>query len=163
MTGVQTCALPICWEEQRRIPSYSVFNIARLKWEKRFELYHSGITKLEEIEDLTPFSEGQRFQILSEKNPQIIIKKDKIQSFLSTLKYPIYHLDFETFQQSIPQWKGISPYEQIPFQYSLHIDYGDGRLEHKEFLAQEGSDPREELVKSLLQDIPQDEIGRAHV
>lgn len=155
-------ACEYCWEEQRGIPDYSVFNIARLKWEKRFELYHSGITKLEEIEDLTPFNEGQRFQILSEKNPQIIIKKDKIQSFLSTLKYPIYHLDFETFQQSIPQWKGISPYEQIPFQYSLHIDYGDGRLEHREFLAKEGSDPREALVKSLLQDIPQDVMLMAY-
>lgn len=155
-------ACEYCWEEQRKIPDYSVFNIARLKWEKRFELYHLGITKLEEIEDLTPFNEGQRFQILSEKNPQIIIKKDKIQSFLSTLKYPIYHLDFETFQQSIPQWKGISPYEQIPFQYSLHIDYGDGRLEHREFLAKEGSDPREALVKSLLQDIPQDVMLMAY-
>lgn len=155
-------ACEYCWEEQRGIPDYSVFNIARLKWEKRFELYHSGITKLEEIEDLTPFNEGQRFQILSEKNPQIIIKKDKIQSFLSTLKYPIYHLDFETFQQSIPQWKGISPYEQIPFQYSLHIDYGDGRLEHREFLAKEGSDPREALVKSLLKDIPQDVMLMAY-
>lgn len=155
-------ACEYCWEEQRKIPDYSVFNIARLKWEKRFELYHLGITKLEEIEDLTPFNEGQRFQILSEKNPQIIIKKDKIQSFLSTLKYPIYHLDFETFQQSIPQWKGISPYEQIPFQYSLHIDYGDGRLEHREFLAKEGSDPREALVKSLLKDIPQDVMLMAY-
>lgn len=155
-------ACEYCWDIQRKIPSYSVFNLAKLKWEKRFELYHSGITKLEEIKDLSPFSEGQRLQILSEKNPQVVIKKDKIAQFLSTLKYPIYHLDFETFQQSIPQWKGVSPYEQIPFQYSLHIDYGNGKLEHREFLAQEGSDPRGELVKSLLKDIPQDVMVMAY-
>lgn len=155
-------ACEYCWEVQRKIPSYSVFDIARLKWEKRFELYYSGIIKLEEIEDLRGFSEGQRLQILCERDPKITIKKDKIATFLSTLKYPIYHLDFETFQQSIPKWKGISPYEQIPFQFSLHIDYGDGRLEHKEFLAKEGEDPRRGLAEHLLEYIPQDVMLMAY-
>ena len=62
--------------------------------------------------------------------------------FLSTLTYPIYHLDFETFQQAVPQWSGISPYQQIPFQYSLHIEHANGELEHREFLAPAGADPR---------------------
>ena len=148
-------ACEYCWSEQRKIPDYSVFNLSRLAWKKRFELYCSGIVKLEDIKDLSTFSKGQQLQILSETNPQIFIDKEKIAEFLNKLVYPIYHLDFETFQQSIPQWKGISPYEQIPFQYSLHIDYGDGRLEHKEFLAQEGKDPREQLALRLLEDIPQ--------
>lgn len=155
-------ACEYCWVEQRKIPSYSVFDIARLKWEKRFELYHRGIVRLEDIDDLGGFNEGQRLQILCEKTLQITIKKEKIKEFLSALRYPIYHLDFETFQQSVPQWRGVSPYEQIPFQYSLHIDYGDGKLEHREFLATEGMDPREELAKRLLVDIPQDVMVMAY-
>ena len=155
-------ACEYCWSEQRKIPDYSVFNLSRLAWKKRFELYYSGIVKLEDIKDLSTFSKGQQLQILSETNPQIFIDKEKIAEFLNKLVYPIYHLDFETFQQSIPQWKGISPYEQIPFQYSLHIDYGDGRLEHKEFLAQEGKDPREQLALRLLEDIPQNVMLMAY-
>ncbi len=84
------------------------------------------------------------------------IDKEAIEAFVSTLTYPIYHLDFETFQQAIPEWKGISPFMQIPFQYSLHIEYEDGRLEHREFLAEDGTDPRALLARKLCEDIPRD-------
>ena len=70
------------------------------------------------------------------------------------MSYPIYHLDFETFQQAIPEFVGLSPYAQIPFQYSLHIEYEDGTLKHKEFLAPDGVDPREQIAKRLVEDIP---------
>ena len=50
--------------------------------------------------------------------------------------------------------KGISPYQQIPFQYSLHVEQGDGTLEHKEFLAEVGVDPRRALAEQLVRDIP---------
>ncbi|HIC40778.1 MAG TPA: DUF2779 domain-containing protein [Piscirickettsiaceae bacterium] len=70
------------------------------------------------------------------------------------LTYPLYHFDFETFQQPIPEFKGVSPFQQIPFQYSLHIEYEDKPPEHKEFLGKEGLDPRESLVKKLIEDIP---------
>lgn len=43
---------------------------------------------------------------------------------------------------------------QIPFQYSLHIEQADGSLEHKEFLAKEGTDPRREIAEALCRDIP---------
>ncbi len=45
---------------------------------------------------------------------------------------------------------------QIPFQYSLHIEYEDGRLEHREFLAEDGTDPRALLARKLCEDIPRD-------
>lgn len=45
---------------------------------------------------------------------------------------------------------------QIPFQYSLHIEYEDGTLEHREYLAEDGSDPRELLAQKLCEDIPRE-------
>ena len=90
------------------------------------------------------------------------IDVDAIKDFLGTLSYPIYHLDFETFQMAVPEWEGCRPYEQIPFQYSLHIEYEDGKLEHKEFLAKEGTDPRRALAESLCNDIPMDVCGLAY-
>ena len=78
-----------------------------------------------------------------------------MREFLSTLSYPLYHLDFETFQSAIPLWCGAKPYEQTPFQYSLHIDKGDGsEPEHKEFLLEFFCDPRRALAESLVRDIP---------
>ncbi len=88
-------------------------------------------------------------------NQEPYIDKDGIRDFLNTLSYPLYFLDFETMQQVIPQYKGTSPYDQIPFQYSLHyIEHEGGELKHKEFLAESGVDPCRAIAERLCEDIP---------
>ncbi len=145
-----------CWKVQRDIPDYSVVNIFNLGSKKQIELYEQGIVKIEDIPDDLPMTAPQKQKVENWKSQASYIDKESIEGFLDTLTYPIYHLDFETFQQAIPEWKGISPYQQIPFQYSLHIEHADGTLEHKEFLAEDGSDPRYELAQRLVEDIPPD-------
>ena len=145
-----------CWREQRGIPEYSVFNISRLRSDKKFELYKSGVVKFEDIKELDKFNASQQIQIRSELSKEQIIDKEAIKEFLDTLSYPLYHLDFETFQQAVPEFIGLSPYEQIPFQFSIHKDNGNGNLEHFEFLAEVGADPRYELALNLIKFIPQD-------
>ncbi|WP_321779372.1 DUF2779 domain-containing protein [Sulfurimonas sp.] len=145
-----------CWRVQRKIPEYSMFNIFNLGSKKQIELYEQGIVNIEDISDDYPVTAIQKQKVQNWKEQATYIDKEKIKDFLDTLSYPIYHLDFETFQQAIPEWKGISPYQQIPFQYSLHIEHEDGRLEHKEFLAIDGIDLRFELAKKLVKDIPTD-------
>lgn len=149
-----TCdAMGYCWSH---IPDYSIFDISRLKTDRKFELYKNGILNFTDIQNISQFSHSQQLQIKAELEQTEIINKTYIKAFLDSLTYPIYHLDFETFQQAIPQWKGVNPYMQIPFQYSLHIEYENGTLEHKEFLAEDGVDPRYELAKRLVEDIPCD-------
>jgi len=145
-----------CWREQRSIPEYSVFDISRLRSDKKFELYKSGIVKFEDIKELDKFNASQQIQIRSELSKEQIIDKEAIKEFLNTLSYPLYHLDFETFQQAVPEFIGLRPYEQIPFQFSIHKDDGKGNLEHFEFLAEVGADPRYELALNLIKFIPQD-------
>lgn len=133
----------------------SVFNIARLDSRKKFALYHSGIVGFSDIRDFSAFNDKQRLQIKCALERKVYIDKDAIHAFLATLRYPIYHLDFESFTEAVPSFDGERPYMQVPFQYSLHIDYGDSRLEHREFLADCEGDPRESLAESLVQNIPQ--------
>ena len=152
-----TCdALEYCWRKQRGIPEYSIFDISGLRSKKKFELYKSGIVKFEDIKELDKFNASQQIQIRSELSKEQIIDKEAIKEFLDTLSYPLYHLDFETFQQAVPEFIGLSPYEQIPFQFSIHKDDGKGNLEHFEFLAEAGTDPRYELALNLIKFIPQD-------
>ncbi|MCI0501294.1 MAG: DUF2779 domain-containing protein, partial [Epsilonproteobacteria bacterium] len=146
-------AMSYCWQH---IPEYSIFDISRLKSDKKFEFYRQGIVNFSDISDISCFSIAQQIQIQSELSQKEIINHEEIKEFLNGLSYPIYHLDFETFQQAIPQWKGISPFMQIPFQYSIHKQNGDGSLEHFEHLAKVGVDPRYELAKQLVNDIPKD-------
>ncbi|RLA76111.1 MAG: DUF2779 domain-containing protein, partial [Epsilonproteobacteria bacterium] len=143
-----------CWRVQRQIPEYSVFNIFNLGSKKQVELYSQGIVNIDDIDDNFDMTAIQKQKVQNYKSKTTYIDEEKIKEFVDTLTYPIYHLDFETFQQPVPEFKGISPFEQIPFQYSLHIEQEDGTLEHKEFLAQDGTDPREEIAKRLCEDIP---------
>jgi len=152
-----TCdAWGYCWREQRGMPEYSIFDISGLRNKKKFELYKSGVVKFEDIKELDKFNVSQQIQIRSELSGEQIIDKEAIKEFLETLSYPLYHLDFETFQQAVPEFVGLSPYEQIPFQFSIHKDDGKGNLEHFEFLAEVGADPRYELALNLIKFIPQD-------
>ena len=145
-----------CWNVQRNIPEYSIFNIFNLGSKKQVELYAQGIINIEDIPDDFDMTTNQAQAVQNYKSKETHINKEQIKDFVDTLTYPIYHLDFETFQQAIPQYKGLKPFEQIPFQYSLHIEHKDGTLEHKEFLAQDGIDPREQISKRLVEEIPTD-------
>jgi hypothetical protein len=72
-------------------------------------------------------------------------------STIGTLRYPIHYLDFETFNPAVPVYEYTNPYERVPFQWSCHIDAGDGQLSHEEYLADGMTDPREEFAETLLQ------------
>jgi hypothetical protein len=88
-------------------------------------------------------------------NEPPIINKTKIKSFLKTLSYPLYFLDFETFMDAIPPFDHTRPYQQITTQYSLFIQAKkNAEPEHREFLAEAGSDPRRAVAENLCADIP---------
>lgn len=86
-----------------------------------------------------------------------VVDAECISEFMEKLSYPLYFLDFETVQYAVPRYIGSKPFEQIPFQYSLHyIEREGGELNHREFLAEAGSDPRRAIAEALCRDIPRD-------
>lgn len=61
---------------------------------------------------------------------------------IDALAYPRFYFDFEGIDLAIPIWTGVRPFEQIPFQWSCHIQRdADGAFEHEEFLDLTGGDP----------------------
>lgn len=143
-----------CW---KHIPEYSIFDISRLSSKRKFELYHQGIVRFEDIPIYEPLSESQKLQIECELTGKRIIRKGEIKSFLETLHYPLYFFDFETFNPAVPRFNFSRPYQRIPFQYSLHVrDKQGGQLRHKYFLGDGKHDPREELIKQMISDIGPD-------
>ena len=150
----------------RKLPEHNVFAIKwRLSSRIKNEAYSNGIVSFQDVlNGGVMLNEKQRRQVetvVNNLSPHI--NKAAIRSFLSRVKYPLYHLDFETYQQAIPLWDDVSPYNQIPFQYSLHIqDKPCGETVHKEFLGKEGVDPRRELSERLINDIPADACVMAY-
>ena len=64
-------------------------------------------------------------------DPEPEIDVEDLKAEMSTWKYPLHFIDFETSAVAIPFHKGMRPYEGIAFQYSHHIVYEDGTIEHK--------------------------------
>lgn len=61
-----------------------------------------------------------------------------------------YFLDFETIGFGVPIWKGTRPYQQLPFQFSLHVVSSGGGIEHHDFLDLSGEDPSEAFARALI-------------
>jgi len=139
-----------CWSH---VPSPSVFNLYWMNSNKKFEMYYKGIKTYEDIPSDFRLNATQELQISTYKSKEPYINTTIIKDFLDTIEFPINFFDFETFQNAIPRFDNQRPYMQIPFQYSLHIVHSDGRMEHKEFLGDENSDPRADLITKMLQDI----------
>jgi len=141
----------------KHLPNNNVFTIASMHTSKKIQLYKDNIYSYTDLLN-SSINDKQRQQVEYELyNKEDYIDKDKIKEFLNTLSYPLYFLDFETYQMPIPLYDGISPYEKIPFQYSLHyLEKEEGELKHTEFLAEAGTDPRRALAEKLINDIPKD-------
>ena len=69
---------------------------------------------------------------------------------LQAHKLPAYFMDFETIQFAVPIWKGTRPYQQIPFQFSVHRLSRTGKLAHESFLDLSGKDPSLGFANALL-------------
>lgn len=139
----------------KNLSTPNIFQIRNMRTTSKFKFYQQGIYRYQDLltQDINPKYKQQIEFELYHKEPYI--EKEAIQQFLNTFSYPLYFLDFETYQQAIPKYDGIKPYMQIPFQYSLHyLEEEDGPLFHKEFLAQAGTDPRRALAERLVADIP---------
>jgi len=139
-----------CW---KHMPNPSVFNLYWMGGAKKFEMYYKGIVTYDDIPDDFRLSATQKLQVETAKTAEPHMDKRVIEKFLDTIEYPINFFDFETFQNAIPRFDDQRPYQQIPFQYSLHILHEDGTMEHKAFLGDENSDPRQALIEQMLTDI----------
>ena len=139
----------------RNIKDNNVFDLRGMSNNTKFKLYKKGIYTYKDLLD-SNISDKYKQQIEYELyDKEDYIDKEKIREFIKTLSYPLYFLDFETYQEAIPMYDNISPYMQIPFQYSLHYYLEEnGKLFHKEFLGEASSDPRRLLAQSLVNDIP---------
>jgi len=136
-----------CWQH---LPSPSVFDVYYIG-KKAFNLYGEGITRIEDIPEDFSLDRRSHFHIGAHKAGETIIEREKLLTYIDSLEYPLYYLDFETIALPIPAWDGLRPYNQVPFQYSLHVqNEPGGEAVHSGYLARAGVDPRREFLESLL-------------
>jgi len=140
------CAITECWEG---LPEHSVFTLY-YGGKKSHELYGQGVLGITEIPAGYKLNDKQRIQCGCVMNGQAYIDAVSIKQFLSSLKYPVYFLDFETINPAVPLFNGTRPYQNTPFQFSLHVQATpDAEVQHYWHLADGPQDPRPELLIRL--------------
>lgn len=138
------------------IPEYGIHDLSRigLSKNKLTELMDGFVYSFQDIPEHVELSDIQKNQIWTYINNQTLVDREKIKEELEPLIFPLYFLDYETFPSALPRFDGYSPYQQIPFQYSLHVlESPDAEPKHFDFLFTDNSDPSQEFVESLMNHI----------
>ena len=113
------------------------------------DLQEAGIEDVRDIPvgALTHEKHIRVWQVTRTNQPHI---SDELRSELAKLPYPRFYLDFETINFVIPRWAGTRPHQQLPFQWSCHVELQGGVLEHREFLDISGNAPMHAFAESLI-------------
>ena len=140
------CRLTDCWEG---VPEQSVFTLY-YGGGKAHELYRAGVIDIAGIPDGYGLSGKQDIQRACVISGQPHVDAAALRQFLSCLRHPLHFLDFETIGTAVPLFDGVRPYQNIPFQFSLHVQAAPGaEAKHYWHLADGPQDPRPELLTRL--------------
>jgi hypothetical protein len=139
---------------RKHIPKDSIFDFSGMHLTKKYELYNGGIIRLDDVPESFALSKSNKLQLEAYASSKPFIDETAIKNYISYLNFPLFFVDFETFQPAVPLFDNSRPYQQIPFQYSIHLkEKEDSEPKHFEFLAEPGEDPRIKFIEGLLNDI----------
>jgi len=136
-----------CW---KHVPDYSVYDVFQKK--KAEDLSRQHGVAIEKLPDHIRPGGVKSLDVESYLSGETIIDRANVKGFLDHLQYPLYFLDYETINPAIPLFDGTRPYQQIPFQFSVHIQESpDAELVHHEYLHKEQTDPRRLFAEKLIE------------
>ena len=137
-----------CWKDIPVI-EYPVTKFPGLKKSECTELVKAGYEDVRDIPDGLLGNEmlQTRLDACRSGNPVI---PNELRNQLEQLPFPRYYLDFETIGFAVPKWNGTRPYEQLPFQWSCHIEDKTMAVNHTEFLDTTGNPPMYYFSEALI-------------
>jgi len=136
---------PVCWAD---LPPHHVTELY-YAGKKAFRWLDDGWKTIDKVptDKLSPMQTVQQNAVVSGREH---FDADAVRRWLSGLRYPLWHLDFETMNPAVPLFDGTRPYQRIPFQFSLHMQAAPGaEPRHLEYLAEDPVDPRPQLLEKL--------------
>lgn len=137
-----------------RLDKDSIYHLPKIGSGVAKKLTKNNITRIRDIKDSSLLSHGTAKYWKANKLGHRYINKSQVENFLNAMIYPIFYLDYETSSNAVPLWNHTKPYQQVPFQYSLHIKRGlSASLEHVDYLHKAKDNPMDRLLEQLSQDI----------
>jgi hypothetical protein len=144
-----TCGFCDYCNRDKTWPEFPLGSLPRLHPKRRAAIEENGIDDLREAPDELLNAIQQRVKECSVTGLPYF-DAEGAAAALGIYGYPAYFLDFETIAFAVPTWEGTRPYQQIPFQFSLHIVQSDGNMQHVGFLDLSGRDPSQACAVDLI-------------
>ncbi len=156
-SGLEACFSPktcgcknICHPD---LPENNIYEILSRSHGKVVELRDAGILDISDIPQDFELSGKAGTLIKVYRGSERFIDRENIKKILDEYKYPIYFLDYETISDPIPQFDGIKPFQNLATQYSLHIAYENGKIDHHEYIYEGKDCPLKYTVKDMVENI----------
>jgi len=140
-----------CWNH---IPKPSVFDIPNCR--QRWNHFKKGRVAVHQLSE-SDFQSSTHHRVLKcYQDDEPFFDKQMAREMLQQWQYPLSYFDIEAIAYPIPRYPNSSPYQNLPFQFSCHIQRDENsELEHYEFLHDENNDPRSAFIQKILEVIPQ--------
>lgn len=138
------------------LPPYTIFDIRNIREKKLNEFLAQNILDIADVAHDVPLSANQRRQVNIAQSQEIIIDKAAFKEITEGWNPPLYFLDYETINLVFPLHAGLAPYQQMVFQYSLHVVDLYGNIHHYEFLLDNKTETPKALLTQLQKDIQAD-------
>ncbi len=116
---------------------------------KAWEYMQAGVHTIDDIPAGQKLSTVQKRQIRAQETGEMIVEPGLAEA-LAPFSGRLGFLDFETVGPAIPVWPGLAPWGSVPAQFSYHEESPDGKITHKEWLADGPDDPRPALARALV-------------
>ena len=135
-----------------RLPEYPIFDLSRLHKNKARQLIGEGVLAIRDIPSGFPLTDRQLGQTQAVKLGEPVVNYEAIKGEIAKLTFPLYFLDYETYNPAVPYYDGYKPYQHMVFQYSLHVVKEPGSPEiHFDHLVTDVGDPGIQLIQELSQ------------
>jgi predicted RecB family nuclease len=136
-----------CWP---RLPDHHVSKLYRIERKRALELEADGYPTIYDLPSDLELSVIHARQVRAVQTGRMVVEPTLTKA-LAQFTSPLAFLDFETVSLAIPRWPGCRPWQQVPVQFSAHVEEWDGGLVHHQWIAEGAEDPRPALAEALVE------------
>ena len=116
---------------------------------RALDLEAKGYRTLHDLPGDLKLSAIQARQVRAVQTGSLVVEESLVEA-LAPFEGPLAFLDFETVSPAIPVWNGCRPWDQVPVQFSVHLQRPEGGYAHHAWLVEHPGDPRLEQAERLV-------------
>src|SRR5213596_3987825 len=135
-----------CWP---KLPHHHVSSLYRIERKQVLEYEADGYATLYDLPSDLELSAIHARQVRAVTAGRMVVEPSLAKA-LAEFVSPLAFLDFETVSLAIPRWNGCRPWQNVPVQFSCHVEERGRGMIHHEWIADGPGDPRPALAEALV-------------